>query len=106
VTYEEVQAAVDWQAADGRWSDAVLFDARAALNDPTPEEVKRLVLHLGALTCEKGPRGPVALVTSRTSHAKVGRLYARLGDLTALRVQVFDSIEDAEAWLDGEQDDG
>jgi hypothetical protein len=102
VTFEEVRDTLDRQASEGIWSYAALWDARKALTDPTIDELRRMVLHVGALTASCGPRGQVAIVTSSESFARMGRVYAGLGHLTALRVQVFDTLEHAEAWLDQE----
>jgi len=103
VTSDEVLASLDRQAKEGAWSYSVLYDARAGRSVPTIDEVRRLVLHVGELTCRYGPRGPVALVTTDPQLSRIGHAYANLGELTALDVRVFTDVEDAEQWLDEAQ---
>ena len=100
VTPEEVRGVLERQAREGAWSYSVLYDARAGRNVPTLDDVRRLVLHVGELTCRYGPRGPVALVTTNPQLSKMGRAYANLGELTSLDVQVFTDVDAAEQWLD------
>jgi hypothetical protein len=99
VTYEEAVAVIDRQAAEGAWSYAMLYDTRAAGAVPTPDEVDRLVQHVGGLTLKYGPRGPIALVLIDHELLDMGQRYARLGHLTALDVGLFLTIDDAERWL-------
>ncbi|HEY6362034.1 MAG TPA: hypothetical protein VIX63_13055 [Vicinamibacterales bacterium] len=103
VTPEDVQGALDRQANEGTWSYAVLYDARAGTNTPTREDLHRLVLYVGALTARHGPRGPVALVSGSARLSRMGRAYSSLGELTALNVQVFTDVDDAECWLEQAQ---
>ena len=103
VTPEDVRGTLERQANEGAWSYAVLYDARAGTNVPTAEEVHRLLLHVGTLTARHGPRGPVALISGNTRLSRIGRAYSRLGELTALNVQVFTDVEQAERWLDEAQ---
>jgi hypothetical protein len=100
VTGEEVRSTLDRQAKEGAWSYSVLYDARAGRNIPTIDDVRRLVLHVGELTCRYGPRGSVALVSSDPQLSKMGRAYANLGELTSLDVKVFTDVDEAERWLD------
>ena len=99
VTPDEVREAVDRQVREGAWSYSVLYDVRAALNVPRPEDVRDLVLYIGALTTKYGPRGPVALISNSPQFFRIGRAYSTLGELTALDVEVFPTVEDAEEWL-------
>jgi hypothetical protein len=100
VATEDVLGAVDRQADEGTWSYSVLYDARAGKNTPTPEDLRRVVIRVGVLTARHGPRGPVALVTKSHQMSRMARAYSNLGQLTALDVEVFAHIEDAERWLD------
>src|SRR5436190_19495756 len=100
VTLADTLATIDRQAREGAWSYGVLYDARGAEDVPTPEDVNRLVLHVGQLTTKYGPRGPVALVTHHRKLRNMAQRYGRLGTLTALHVQVFTTMEEAERWLD------
>jgi hypothetical protein len=100
VTLAEALAIMDRQAADGAWSYGVLYDMRAAGDPPTPADVHELVLRVGTLTTRHGPRGRVALVVRDPALSKMGRRYATLGDLTALHVRLFATVEEADHWLD------
>jgi hypothetical protein len=99
VTFDDTVAVIDRQVSDGAWSYAMLYDARGSGNVPTPEDLRRLVQHVGVLTTKYGPRGPVALVVLDPQLLRMGQHYARLGDLTSLAVGIFLSVEDAERWL-------
>jgi len=99
VTTEDVLGIVDRQAREGTWSYSVLYDTRAGKNLPTPEDLHRVVMRVGTLTVRHGPRGPVALVTTSPQLSRMGRAYASLGELTALDVRTFTSVEEAEDWL-------
>jgi hypothetical protein len=99
VTLAETIAIIDRQAADGAWSLPTLYDARAAANVATPDEIHQVVQHVGSLTTKYGPRGPVAFVVLDPDHLKMGQRYASLGGLTALAVGLFLGVEDAERWL-------
>ena len=103
VTPEEVRGVLDRQASEGAWSYSVLYDARLAVNTPTPDDVRRFVLHVGKLTTKYGPRGPVALISSSARLSRMGRAYSSLGELTALDVEVFTTVEEAEDWLAQQQ---
>jgi hypothetical protein len=100
VTTEDVLGVVDRQAQEGAWCYSVLYDARAGTNTPTPEDLRRVVMRVGMLTARHGPRGPVALVTKTPQMSRMARAYSNLGELTALDVEVFTCVEDAEQWLD------
>jgi hypothetical protein len=100
IRLDDIIATVDRQAKERTWSYAMLYDARAAASTPTMDEMKSLVLHIGKLTTAHGPRGPVALVTNGPLLERVVRVYASLGELTALNVRVFTALAEAERWLD------
>jgi len=100
VTTEEVLAAVERQAEEGTWSYSVLYDVRAGKNTPTSDDLRRVVMRVGMLTARHGPRGPVAMVADKPHMSRMARAYSNLGELTALDVQVFTRLEDAEEWLD------
>jgi hypothetical protein len=99
VTLEDTKAIMNRQAADGAWSYPLLYDMRDNLYIPSHEDLHRLIEHVGAITTKYGPRGPVAFVVDNPELLKRGLHYARLGDLTALAVGLFLTIEDAEVWL-------
>jgi hypothetical protein len=101
VTLADAIAVVDGQAADGAWSYGVLYDTRGGIGTPSVSDVNALVLHVGRLTTRYGPRGPVALVVT-ADLLGMGNRYARLGHLTSLQVEMFGSVEEAEAWLGGD----
>ncbi len=99
VTIDDTRAVVNRQVADGAWTYRMLFDTRASPSLPTLEELHQMVRHVGVLTTRYGPRGPVALVVVDPTLFEIGGQYARLADLTALRVGLFASPRDAEEWL-------
>ncbi len=99
VTTEDVLGLVDRQAREGTWSYSVLYDTRASKSLPTPDDLHRVVMRVGTLTVRHGPRGPVALVTTSPQFSRMCHAYARLGELTALDVRAFASVEEAEDWL-------
>ena len=100
VGLDDIIATVDRQAKDRTWAYAMLYDARDSLTFPTMDQMQRLVLHIGKLTTSHGPRGPVAFVADGPLLKRVERVYACLGELTALNVRVFTSLVEAERWLD------
>jgi hypothetical protein len=100
VTLSDTLAIVDRQAAEGAWSYAVLYDTRGSESLPSLDDVNRLVRHVGKMTTRYGPRGPVAMLVSDAALRVMAARYANLGELTAMRVSVFTTIEDAERWLD------
>jgi hypothetical protein len=99
VTLADTLAVINRQVSDGAWSYKMLYDARGGTNAPTSDDLHQLVHHVGALTTKYGPRGPVALVVRDPDLIKMGERYARLGNLTALAVGLFLTIEDAQLWL-------
>ena len=105
VKVDDLIGLIERQAAEGAWRYGVLYDARARTNDPTMEEVHQVVLRVGALTTSRGPRGPIAIVTTNPRLFKWSRTYATLGKLTALDAAVFTTIAEAEQWLEQQQPD-
>jgi hypothetical protein len=105
VKLEDLISIIERQAAEGAWRYGILYDARARANDPTMEQVHQLVLRVGTLTTSRGPRGPVAIVTTNPRLFKMSRAYATLGKLTALDAAVFTTIAEAEQWLEQQQPD-
>lgn len=99
VTLSDALAIID-REAENAWSWGVLYDARASDDVPTSADVLSIVKHVGMLTTKHGPRGPVALVVGDSALHKMGRRYASLGELTALDVRVFTTLDEAENWLD------
>jgi hypothetical protein len=99
VTLDDTLAVIERQAADGAWTYHMLFDTRASPSLPTLEELHQVVRHVGALTTRYGPRGPVAMVVVDPALYAIGGRYQRLADLTALRVGLFTTPQEAEEWL-------
>jgi hypothetical protein len=100
VTLADTLAIIDRQATEGAWTYGVLYDVRAAQDVPTASDLHQLILRVGVLTTKHGPRGPVAFVVRDAALSKMAARYARLGDLTALDVRLFTTLNDAERWLD------
>jgi hypothetical protein len=104
VTVDETLAVIDRQAADGAWTYQMLFDTRASDALPTIHELRQLLQRVGALTIKYGPRGPVAMVVVNPALYEITGRYARLADLTALRVGLFMTTREAEEWLTSLED--
>jgi hypothetical protein len=101
VTVDDTLEVINRQVADGAWTYQMLFDTRASPSLPTYAELQRVVRHVGALTIRYGPRGPVAMVMVDPALLEIGGRYARMADLTALRVGLFMTPREAEEWLAG-----
>jgi hypothetical protein len=99
VTLDDTLAIIDRQVADGAWTYQMLFDTRASPSLPTLDELRIVVRHVGILTTKYGPRGPVAMVVVDPALFEIGGRYARLADLTSLRVGLFGTPLEAEEWL-------
>jgi hypothetical protein len=99
ITVDEVLSVVNRQAAEGAWSYEVLWDSRETESIPTLDELRRTIRHVGMLTTRHGPRGPVAIVTTQVGLRRMTEIYAEFGELTALDVRAFSTIEEAETWL-------
>jgi hypothetical protein len=99
VTVDDTLAIIDRQVADGAWTYHMVFDTRGSAALPTVDDLRRLLQHVGALTTKYGPRGPVAMVVVDPALYEIGGRYARLADLTALRVGLFMTPREAEEWL-------
>jgi hypothetical protein len=99
VTLKETLAMIERQVADGAWTYHMLFDTRASAALPTMDELRRVLQRFGTLTTKYGPRGPVAMVVVNPALYEIGGRYARLADLTALRVGLFRTPREAEEWL-------
>jgi hypothetical protein len=100
VTLKDLLNALERQLADDAWSYAVLADARAVTKGPTPAELHELLMRIGVLTCERGPRGRAAVVITDRTLAQMGEKFARLSELTAYDVKIFDNIDAADHWLE------
>jgi hypothetical protein len=99
VTVQDIIGVMNRQVEEGAWSYTVLADARATVKGPSAAELHALLLHIGTLTCQHGPRGRTALVVAGAAFADSAARFARLSEFTGLEVGVFSSIEDAEQWL-------
>jgi hypothetical protein len=104
VTAAETLALIDRQAAEGAWTYHMLFDTRASVSLPTINDLRLLLQRVGMLTTKYGPRGPVAMVVVDPALYEITGRYQRLADLTALRVELFMTPQEAEEWL-ATQDD-
>lgn len=99
VTQNDVLAIIDRQVAGGAWTYGMVYDTRGSDDVPSKSDLLTVVTRIGTLTTKHGPRGPVALVATAAAMERTGRRYAHLGELTALDVAVFATVEDAEEWL-------
>jgi hypothetical protein len=100
ITLKDILNVLERQIADNAWSYGVLADARAATKGPTSAELHKVLMRIGALTLERGPRGRTAVVITDQKKAQMGEKFARLSELAAYDVKVFDNIDAADRWLD------
>jgi hypothetical protein len=100
LTVTERIGAVERQLADGAWSYGVLVDARG-LEPFTPDrdDMRTVVERLAGLVAAHGPRGPVVIVSTKSSVIGAGQLYNLL-DRTTGPIEVFWDMGDARRALD------
>src|SRR6266542_6515942 len=101
VTFDDVRALFDRQAADSAWGYATLHDLRAVTGAPATRDVDTMVRIVSERTRALGPHGPVAFVAKTEALYGMGRMYAVLSERTSRTIDVFRSVQEAEAWLDG-----
>jgi hypothetical protein len=101
VTLEDLLGIVDRQASEGAWACGLLYDARRVAKEQagTPEEVRRVFHHVSAHASERGPRGPVAIVTDNPADYALLRIYSTRIARAEMAVEVFRDPGDAERWL-------
>lgn len=96
VTAENIQAALENQAAEGAWTYAVLHDTRAI--SPQPNRAADIAERVKALGERYGPRGPVALVVTAESIGSAHK-YALGQHRQGQEMQVFWDRDEATNWL-------
>jgi hypothetical protein len=92
----EILSIVDRQAEEGLWDYACLYDESQMTMPPRVVDVAPIAHYVQQLSTVHGPRGPVAVVASRTGSVNA---YARLSKHVGFTFEVFDDVIDAERWL-------
>jgi hypothetical protein len=102
VGVELMIAVIDRQAGEGTWTYSVLSDTRALTIIPTEGFNRALVSRVCLHTARLGPRGPVAIVSSRTVNFGMARMYALLSENAGILsgVCAFRNMAAARLWLD------
>jgi hypothetical protein len=100
IRLDEAIAIVQQQAVDGAWAYHLLYDARGITSPPDSAQAAQVLEHVKRLIAEYGPRGRVALVTRHPDMIALSQGYAFNAAKTAVEVQVFWDINEAERWLD------
>ncbi len=99
LTFADIAAHADAQLQARPPSYAELFDATGATLAITVAGVRSLVLRAGRVR-PGGPLGPTAIVATVPVVFGLARMYSLLCDGVGVRVGVFHSVAEAEAWLD------
>ncbi len=101
ITVEDIRAVVDQQHAEGLWHYALLYDVRGARTTLVGADLRSLAAHTERLRPEA--RGPVAVVTADPTFFGMSRMYAVLTEPAGMRFAVFQTMSEAEQWLDQRQ---
>ena len=105
LTVTERIGAVEQQLADGAWSYGVLVDARSlAPFTPDRDDMRTVIDRIAELVAAHGPRGPVVIVSTKSSVIGSGQLYNLLDKINE-PLQVFWDISDARRALDRLRDE-
>jgi hypothetical protein len=100
LTLTERIGAVEHQLADGAWSYGVLVDARnLAPFTPGRDDMRAVVDRIAELVAAHGPRGPVVIVSAKSSVIGSGQLYNLLEKINE-PLEVFWNMDDARRALD------
>jgi hypothetical protein len=101
ITFDEIAAIINRQAAEGTWSYTMLYDERDATSTLTRDETRTLLALIAQHRAVHGRRGRVALVFDADAAHGTGRVFSASGDIMGLDTAVFRDPVGAEAWLDG-----
>jgi hypothetical protein len=94
----EVFAIAERLEAIDAWGYDTVYDLRELIGAPTQADISELADYVQRLVGRR-PRGRVVVVTSSLDVVHAIRAYAALNG-GGLRIRAFDSIEDAEQWLE------
>lgn len=102
VSYPELQRAIDDLLAHPAFSraDRILIDARGVTGAPSTSELRALARDLKPLV-DRG-LSTMAIVTEQGFVYGVARMFAVFAEVFGLRVRACLSMEEAERWLNGE----
>lgn len=98
----DILTSLDRQREEGAWTYALLHDGRALTGvDMDAHDIRCLLDRVGLLNRQHGPQGPVAIVATDATTYGMARMYSILAEAENLVTNVFRSVAEAEAWLDG-----
>lgn len=101
VSFAQLATFIETQIEQGAWGYSVLHDARAVTTDVRPEDSRLLLTTISRAA--PGQRGPVAVVTCDERVRAAVSAHISMARELGLRMAVFQDLESAEAWLDGEE---
>ncbi|MCA9506048.1 MAG: hypothetical protein KC616_23360 [Myxococcales bacterium] len=106
-TLDEIFEVIDRAVLDPRFQPgfSVLTDHLAVGEPLTPPQARRMVDHLIGLESRLGG-SRWAVVTKRPASFGMMRMVGALASRVPVEVQIFGSLSEAEAWLDGVTDYG
>ena len=104
VSYAELLDHIASKAKQGLIARAELFDARDITLDLSLSELQAIAEHTKEALGSQTP-GKIAVVTNNTFVYGLARAYAVFAREDNPRLQVFQNVEDARAWLLSEKDD-
>ncbi len=101
LTFADIAAHVDAELQQRDPAFDELFDATGAVAEVTAAEVGSLTLR-AAEVLRKRPVGATAIVATQPVVFGLARMYATLCEALGVRVGVFRTVPDADAWLNAQ----
>jgi len=98
LTSADLVAIIDRQRQEGSWLFGLLYDLRQIEGATSKEDATIVANHVRQSVQEHGPRGPVALVTSKSDMLGAGLVYAH-GTRQSMQLEVFWDLQEADQWL-------
>ncbi len=98
LTAADLVAIIDRQRHEGSWVFGILYDLRRVEGATSKEDAAAVADHVRQSVLEHGPRGPVALVTSKSEMLSTGLVYAH-GTRQSIQMEVFWDLQEADQWL-------
>jgi hypothetical protein len=99
VTFADITAHLDAEAREHGLGLPELIDARSAMTNITPNEVRQLV-HCVHDMVQRQPFGPTAILATNDVVFGMARMFSILVESHGVAVEVFRDPQSASAWLD------
>ena len=99
VTFHDINAHLDLEQRDRDLDRPELIDARGAITDLTPEQIRRLVQRAVNML-RVVELGPTAIVTDDDVTFGMARMYSILAESAGVAAEAFRDLESATRWLD------